>query len=513
MAVILFAALTTAMVGAWVFIDHETVIRSAQERTRSVARMIAAHGEEAINDANLISSSVESDVATWDLKPGLEARRLFNRLRDLSAKSAVVSSAWILDGEGVSRLDTWTYPARPIDGKDRSYYQRHAAGASDPVIAGDTHPGAVTGVERFTFSKALRNADGSIHAIVVVAVLRHGFDALYAEAANWPEARAGLYVGGETLARLTRQPPASDEFLAEMHRAVQSAPAGSTLLSDRGVPRLVSWQRSTVYPSVYATSSQTMAAALTEWKVRTAVVSSVALIAVLGFALFGWKSAQASAARKESFLNELALREAHHRVKNSLNLMVSMIGLQARTSADAATRAALQGVAGRIHAIADAHELLQNGPALGRIDVLNLLRQLSSFARLAYLGELEFEGDGTLILEAKQAISIGVIANELMTNAMKHARSRVLVATRHDNGHFVLEVSDDGPGLPATFDLRDKKSFGLSAAMLLVGNLSAELSPKTSESGTTFTLTVPLQRSVGPEPVPREPRVAAISTT
>jgi two-component sensor histidine kinase len=200
-------------------------------------------------------------------------------------------------------------------------------------------------------------------------------------------------------------------------------------------------------------------------------------------------------------------------VKNSLNLMVSMIGLQARSSGDAATRAVLQSVVGRIHAIADAHELLQKGPALGRIDVSNLLQQLCSFARVAYLGELEFKGGGTLILEAKQAISVGVIANELMTNAMKHARSRVLVAARHDDRNFILEVSDDGAGLPATFDLRDKKSFGLSAVMLLVDSLGAELSPKSSESGTTFMLTVPLQRSVGPEPAPGQPRVATISAT
>jgi two-component sensor histidine kinase len=462
--------------------------------------MMAVHWDAAINDANLIISAVEGDVAAWNLQPSPKARQLSARLRELSTKSPIISSAWVLDGDGISRLDTWTYPARPIDGKARTYFQKHLAGASDPVVASDVTPGAISGLQRFTFSKALRNPDGSIHAIIVVAVPQRAFDTLYAEAANWPQARAGLYVAGEPLATLQSQPQVSDGYLAEMNRSAQAAPSGSELISDGGAPRLMSWRQSAVYPGVYATSSQSMAVTLANWKIRSAIACAIGLLAILGFVMFGWRSAQASAARKEAFLNELALREAHHRVKNSLNLMVSMIGLQAR-SADPETRAALRGIAARIHAIADAHELLQKGPAIGRIDVSDLLRQLCSFARLTYLGELTFESDGSVILEAKNAITIALVANELITNGMKHARSRIDVNMRHDGARLIFEISDDGPGLPDTFSLRDKKSFGLSAVMLLVKNLDAELSPETSKSGTVFTLRIPLRQSPTPHDV------------
>ncbi|MGE5537051.1 MAG: sensor histidine kinase [Gemmatimonas sp.] len=495
-ATLVFAAVVGALVATWIVDDRAQALRNVEERTQSIARMIAAHADAAINDASLIVSSVEDDVARWDLRDPVAGRRIFERLRDLAAKTPVVSSAWVVDAGGTSRLDTWTFPARPIDATGRSYYQKHVAGAANPVIAADTTPGTITGLPRFTLSKALRNPDGSIHAIIVVGIWSEVFDTLYNEVATWPEARAGLYASGEILARLRTQPQASDEFIGEVYRRVQSSDSGWAQVPDGEAMRLVSWQRAKTFPAVYGTSSQGVKAALAEWRIRSIAVGAAALVLIGLFALFAATNARAMQARQQALLNEAAAREAHHRVKNSLHLMVSLIGLQSRATTDTGTRRALEETATRIHAIADVHDLLQKGPEIGRIDVSALLQQLCAFVRFGYDGEVRFVSNAAPHLDAKQATSVGIIVNELITNAMKSARRVVAVSTGGDARHFAVEVADDGPGLPEKFDLRDRNSFGLRAAMLMVDSIGADLAVvRTGETGTTFRLTVPLRPS------------------
>ena len=127
---------------------------------------------------------------------------------------------------------------------ERPFHIAHAAGAADPLIAGDAAAGPITGRKRFTFSRANRNADGSLRAVVVAAIYTSSMDVLYAEAANWPGARAGLYgPNGDVLAQAHTASRASPAFLAEVEKiALTSAePLGNSNLDQRarGADRLV----------------------------------------------------------------------------------------------------------------------------------------------------------------------------------------------------------------------------------------------------------------------------------
>lgn len=518
-AVATFAILTAIAVATWIVADRNAVIRSVGDRTGALARMIAAHGGAAINDASLIVEAVADDVAAWDLKDRRQGQRIYDRLHTLLGRSPQLSSAWIVDASGVSRLDTWEYPSKPYSAADRKYFKRHLAGAANPVIAGDEVPGVVTGQERFTFSEALRSADGGIHAIIVVAIYRRPLDILYGEAATWPQARAGLYnSSGDTLARLSAQFQASPEFVAKMAERVAEKASGTALLDDRGAPRILGWQRVAQFPDVYATSSQTVSAALAEWRTRSLLLAAVASVAVVAFALFGWMSVRSSEARRAAFLNEMAGREAHHRVKNSLHLLVSMIGLLNR-KADPQSQATLGKIARQIRTIADAHDLLQRTSATGYIDLCGLLAQLCESLQLGFSGAVAFTGDNGWTLEAKKAMSAAVVCNELAMNALKHAASAVTVDCRRGDGILTVTVADDGPGLPPDFAMPAKDRFGLRTALLLAQSMGGALTATNgADGGATFRLTIPLsagdvrEGGDGSGTAPRPSRHASVRT-
>jgi two-component sensor histidine kinase len=492
-----FGLLTWTLVAVAIISDRRAVLLSAEERTRSNARMIVAHGEAALGDADKIISAVQGQVAVWDLADEAVGQQIFRDLRDLMIGSPHISAAWIIDSEGVSRLNTWSYPAENLDVTDRPYFQRHLSGVPDPVVAGDPTPGAVTGRERFTFSRALRDEDGSLHAVVAVGIYAHQFDTLYREAATWPDARAGFYsLDGDTLARLQGPARASPEFVAQMLRNVASARFGTALIEDNDRPRLASWFRSDLHPELFATSSQTVSAALAEWKARSALMAAVAALAVLGFALFATMHIRAAEARQTASMRELAIREVHHRVKNALQLVVSMIALRMREEGEEPARAVLPRIRDQIAAIADVEDLLQKSSTLEEVEVTALLRQLCDRLQRSYAGQIRFTRRGGMVIDVARATAAATVVNELITNAMKHSEAVVEVECTASSSEVDVLIRDQGSGLPLDFDLRAGNGFGLKAALLMTDSIGGNLSIDPSAgNGTSFRLRIPASRT------------------
>jgi two-component system, sensor histidine kinase PdtaS len=159
----------------------------------------------------------------------------------------------------------------------------------------------------------------------------------------------------------------------------------------------------------------------------------------------------ASEKEKALLLDELA-----HRTKNDLMLISSVLALQARSTGDASARAALKSAIARVAVIIKAHERLDSVKNGGTVEVSAYLEALC-----AGLGNLlrdirpiivSVEAD-RIELAASQAVSIGLIINELVTNAFKYAfpgeRGGVVkVSLRREDGRLILAVTDDGIGAP-----------------------------------------------------------------
>ena len=177
---------------------------------------------------------------------------------------------------------------------------------------------------------------------------------------------------------------------------------------------------------------------------------------------------------------EVLLKEIHHRVKNNLQVIVSLVNLQASKLADEATRAAFEETRARVHAIALLHERLYRSKTIGRIDMREYLRglanDLSSTAQQSHV-EVGVEAE-EVYWEMDSAVPIGLIVNELVTNSYKHAfaaeprqRGRIDITLTRTGTQCTVTVSDNGPGYPSDFDGESQETLGL----LLITSLSSQL--------------------------------------
>jgi two-component sensor histidine kinase len=183
---------------------------------------------------------------------------------------------------------------------------------------------------------------------------------------------------------------------------------------------------------------------------------------------------------------ELLVREADHRVANGLQLLYSALTLQASREPDAPSRAAIRAAALRVSAVAGAHRHLHKAPERrmdgGALDVSaylsTLLRDVGQ--RLEIEGDapgtvgssvlLDVEPDAALAVPAGLLPRLGLIAAELVANALKHGTGPVLVALRavpEGGSGVVLAVSDQGPGFPPGFDPAAGSSQGLGMRLVV----------------------------------------------
>lgn len=183
---------------------------------------------------------------------------------------------------------------------------------------------------------------------------------------------------------------------------------------------------------------------------------------------------------------EIMLRESHHRVKNDLQSVGALLNIQAEELADAAASSALSEAAGRIEVMSALYEeMYRSGEqATGRLDLLGILRTVAEHveARFGRRGAEITCGGDSVEVERGVVMPMTVIANELLTNAIKHGPSagadplRVeLRLTRNADESVSVTVDDNGPGIPTDVQEGRSSGFGLSIARQLGAQIGVEL--------------------------------------
>lgn len=189
------------------------------------------------------------------------------------------------------------------------------------------------------------------------------------------------------------------------------------------------------------------------------------------------------------------LKEVHHRVKNNLQIVCSLLNLQAgQTKSPEAVRA-LQDTGGRVRSMALLHESLYRSDHLAHLNLAAYLDAVCTHIRKAAgLGAAGIQFDCRWIdvsAEVDQAITCGLIVTELATNALKHAfpegrSGRIAVALESlEDGRTAMVVSDDGVGMPAAQDLSSPSTLGHQLVHMLVEKLAGTMEIR-REGGTAF---------------------------
>jgi len=182
---------------------------------------------------------------------------------------------------------------------------------------------------------------------------------------------------------------------------------------------------------------------------------------------------------------EVLLKEVHHRVKNNLQVIISLLSIQSRQVRDNAVKEVLQDSQNRIRSIALIHEKLCKSEDVAMVDFAGYVRNLVHELLRAYASE---KGAPALDLRVQDirlgidtAVPCGLIINELVTNCLKHAfppgkTGRISIEFRSTGGgRIMLQVSDDGIGLPEGLDIKKMQTMGLGMIQALTEQLRGTL--------------------------------------
>lgn len=201
---------------------------------------------------------------------------------------------------------------------------------------------------------------------------------------------------------------------------------------------------------------------------------------------------------------ETLLHEIHHRVKNNLQIVSSLLHLQAARRGDPQLAAALQDSRNRVAAIALVHQKLSQSACLAEIPFEAYIEDLAASLYRAY-GEsrarVGFEiAAGAHVLRIDEAVPCGLVVHEIVSNALRHAfpgdragTIRIGLGLDPDD-HYQLAIEDDGVGLPADFATQARASLGVDLIGRLVGQIDGTVARTSSDRGTAYQIRFPRGR-------------------
>lgn len=205
--------------------------------------------------------------------------------------------------------------------------------------------------------------------------------------------------------------------------------------------------------------------------------------------------------QKEQIQNSLTeketlLREIHHRVKNNLQIISSLLNMQSEDIEDPKVLLSIQEGQSRVQAMSLIHQNLYQSEHIDKVNIQNYFKELTNYLSTMYKGDsnsvkVNIEAS-TIQFDFDTAIPLGLIVNELVSNAYKHAFStkKEGVISIQINAissiDYQLLVSNDGEKLPSNFDWNKPKSLGMKLVTILSKQLRGSFSLKENEPITTF---------------------------
>ncbi|WP_236976144.1 tetratricopeptide repeat-containing sensor histidine kinase [Membranihabitans maritimus] len=245
-------------------------------------------------------------------------------------------------------------------------------------------------------------------------------------------------------------------------------------------------------------------------RVKRVLIAGMVAISIIAFLLYYLFQLRKKANKTLSFKNEqitrsldekeILLKEIHHRVKNNLQIISSLLSLQSRKIDNPKAKEAIQVGRNRIKSMALIHQNLYQDEDLIGVDLHEYVTKLSNSLVKNYSSDDKIITIDTMVapikLDVDTLIPIGLILNEIITNALKYAfkdqdKGTITIKMENDNGHLIMNVMDTGKGLPPDFDAKTAQSLGFRLIYSLSDKLNACVKINSSASGTEITIDIP----------------------
>ena len=193
---------------------------------------------------------------------------------------------------------------------------------------------------------------------------------------------------------------------------------------------------------------------------------------------------------------ETLLREVHHRVKNNLQTVSSLLSLQSRNLEDKKMKSIIKSSQNRVISMAMVHEMLYMREDLSKIEYKSYVEELSEFLVRSLKGsdsKIKVNIDiPDIKLGIDTAIPLGLLINEAITNALKYGitdqnEGEITIAIHQgENNEYILKIGDNGIGFPDTINHKTTKSLGLKLIYNLARQLKGSISRDLTKKGTNY---------------------------
>jgi two-component system, sensor histidine kinase PdtaS len=193
---------------------------------------------------------------------------------------------------------------------------------------------------------------------------------------------------------------------------------------------------------------------------------------------------------------EVLLQEVHHRIKNNMQVMISMINLQCEKIEDKQICDELDKIVDRINSMVLVHDQLYKSKDFLKVDINKYIHRIAQNLFVSHgvdTAKISLKiGKSDITLSLDSAISCGLIITELITNSLKYAfpenrKGEIRVEFGYlSDGQLEMRMSDDGVGIPANFDFRDSDTLGVKIANALAEHQLGGTVRLDSTNGTKF---------------------------
>ncbi|NNC48171.1 MAG: GAF domain-containing protein [Sphingomonas sp.] len=200
---------------------------------------------------------------------------------------------------------------------------------------------------------------------------------------------------------------------------------------------------------------------------------------------------------------DILLHEVNHRVKNSLQVVTSLLTLQARKAEDENLEKSLQEARNRVAVIAAMHQRLYATSDHDHVDFGDYLADLAEEA-MQSMGssehiELRTQIDRGIIMNLRQAVPLALVVSELITNAIKYAyppeqHGEIFIGLDDEGEHIALRIKDNGVGLPEGFDPAQSDGLGMKIVTSLLRQVRGTLSLPQNPKGAQFDIKIPVEK-------------------